>query len=390
MTTEVNFITNQNRRAWLIAALVVFFGASCATSNPLEVGGPASSYDLEELRVNVHWRLDLTTDRPWQVDPRELGTPVISSGGDLLVGASDGWVYRIAAHSGDVKWATPTDGSIDAAANLASGRVYVGTDTGSLVALSWSDGEELWRFETRGSVDSTATVSGGRVLFTDSNDILYALDAVTGELLWDYQRGTPEFFTLKGGGTPLVIGSVVYSGFADGVLVALQVDSGDEIWAIHLGDETGEFGDIDLPIISDGERLIVASHAGGVYSVERATGALIWQMDIDNVVGLEAQGSWLFGATSTGRVFALHAESGQAGWQYRLEEGQSAMGISSAGRYLAVPAASGPLYLIKTQTGEPVAMWKPSSGFQHAPVFDETRGYILSNRGYLYGFGLAF
>jgi outer membrane protein assembly factor BamB len=217
-----------------------------------------------------------------------------------------------------------------------------------------------------------------------------ARDATTGELLWDYQRQTPEFFTIKGGGEPLVVDNRVYAGFADGHLVALHADSGDEIWAAYLGDESGEFGDVGLPIVIDDERLVASSHSGGVYLVERATGALMWRADVTEVTGAEFIGGWLFLSTAGGRVVALDTRDGDIGWEYNTPDDRPAMDLRLVYPYVAVATVDGPMIWLRLRDGQAISKWAPSTGFQSAPVFDERYGYVISNQGYLYGFRLAF
>ena len=381
----MNFVP-QFRRAWLWAALAFVFGTSCATEAVI----PEDSVRASDVRVDVKWRLDLATDRLWQIDPAELGTPVLSPGGDLLVGASNGWVYRLLTHSGAVVWASEIGGSVDAPGRVLGSDAYIGTDAGYLVKLDWRTGEEMWRFQARGSVESRPTVAEGRVFATDSEDILYALDAVTGDLLWDFQPRAPDFFTIKGGGEPLLVGDVVYCGFADGSLRAFFADTGEEIWAVDLGDETEEFGDVDLPLFVAGDRMIATSHSGGIYAIERSTGATLWHVDISDVAGVEVVEHWYFGAVSTGRVFALDLREGDLYWQYELPDGHMAVDVSIAGPFLAVAVSNGPLYWLHLRNGEPAAKWAPSRGFQNAPVFDDRYGFVMSAKGYLYGFALAY
>lgn len=361
--------------------------AGCAT----DTGSASPSTASEQnLRVDVQWRTDLASDRGWEIDPREMGTPVMAPGGDLLVGASNGWVYRIVPHSGQPRWAVPVDGAVEAAARLEGQTVFVGTDVGELVALDWSDGSEQWRHATRGSIESRPTVADGRVFVTDSEDRLYAVDAATGDRLWDFQHEAPEFFTIKGGGEPLVVDDVVYTGFADGHLVALFVDTGDEVWSVYLGDQTGEFGDIDLPLFEHNDELVAVSHAGGIYSVERQTGALLWHLDRSDVAGVDRVEHVLFAATTVGDVIAVDLNDGEVAWEYELPDGQAGMDVSVAAPFVTVATARGPLYWLDLQTGQPRRGWQPSTGFQSAPVFDNRYGYVMSNRGYLYGFSLAY
>lgn len=372
------------RRAWLCAALVALFCASCATDNG------ATTETSPEVRVDVQWRLDLASDRGWEQDPREMGQPMMAPGGDVVVGASNGWVYRILPHSGEILWRTEIGGSVDAAAEVVGGTVYVGTDAGYLVALDFRDGEQQWRHETRGSVEMTPAVEGGRAYVTDSEEILYALDAATGEQLWEFQHEAPEFFTIKGATSPLVVDEFVYAGFFDGQLTALYADTGEEVWSVDLGDETGEFGDVDLPLMRQGDRIIAVSHAGGIYAVNRHTGAIEWHENISDVTGATLESGWLFATTATGRVFAFDTRDEEMYWEFEFGEDFAGMDVTLVGSYVAVATTRGPMYWLRLRTGEPVTKWAPSSGFQNAPVFDDRYGYVMSNRGYLYALGLAF
>lgn len=373
--------------AGLAAAVVALVAIGCAPG-PDTPTTSANAYE-QDMRVEVQWRVGLATDRAWEIDPRELGRPIPASRGDLVVGASNGWVYRIDAHNGEIQWATPVGGSIDAAVRVVDNVAYVGTDTGDLVALDWREGSEQWRYETRSSVESRPTVEDGRVFVTDATDTLYGIDAVTGELLWDVQYESPEFFTIKGGGEPMVDDEVVYTGFSTGELVAMYADTGEEIWSVHLGDETGEFGDVDLPLIDRGDQVIATSHAGGVFAVEKASGALLWHHDVSDVAGIDFQQGWLFATTSTGQVFALDTREGEVGWAFELPEDRSGTDVGVVGPMVGVATARGPLYWLDLTSGQPMAKWAPSTGFQSAPVVSDDLAYVMSNRGYLYGIGVA-
>ncbi len=376
------------RRAWPSVALVFFVGlAGCSTAGP---GASSQPADQPELRVDVKWRLDLASDRLWELNPRELGEPVLSPGGDMAVGTSHGWVYRLQPDSGDMRWETPVDGSVDAGVRLASGMAFVGTENAEVVALDWRDGSERWRFETRDSVEMKPTFEGGRLFVTDSADRLYALDATSGELIWETSRDRPEFFTVKGGGQPLVSDGVVYTGFSDGMLMAFHVDSGDEIWSVNLGDDSGEFGDIDLPLIEWNDQLIAISHSGGVYALEPDSGAVIWHEEISDIAGMDFYGGWLFVATATGEAIAIDLREGDPYWSFELPENASAMDISLAGGHVAVTAQNGPMYWLRVTNGGLVSKWAPGRGFQRAPIFDEQYGYAMSDQGYLYGFTIAY
>ena len=51
---------------------------------------------------------------------------------------------------------------------------------------------------------------------------------------WQYERETPEGFTIHGYAVPHQEGRIVFAGFSDGYLVALRAESGALLWSRSL------------------------------------------------------------------------------------------------------------------------------------------------------------
>lgn len=111
----------------------------------------------------------------------------------------------------------------------------VGGERGTLVsAVDARSGEQCW--QTRldvGEIQATPAVDGGQAYYTvwtrdrgdeESTGALVALDVETGEVTW--QTGLP-----RGVDGPPVLGTdLAYVSAFNGPLVAVSLDSGDEVW----------------------------------------------------------------------------------------------------------------------------------------------------------------
>ncbi|MGB9987547.1 PQQ-binding-like beta-propeller repeat protein [Salarchaeum japonicum] len=110
-------------------------------------------------------------------------------------------------------------------------RVYVNGHYGTLAALDRRTGEVVWERDD---------VSGWRALALDGprlysgTGILDAHNVETGEVVWSYN---PENATVRC--APAVAGDTVFVGREDGVLAALDRESGDEKWTLPLGGYLG-------------------------------------------------------------------------------------------------------------------------------------------------------
>jgi outer membrane protein assembly factor BamB len=376
----------------LMVGLILAIGSAAATGC-----APVQTADSSPVgaaarapRFAVQWREPIFASRHWEINPREYSAPVYIGGADELVtAASSGRIVKIRAHNGEVVWAKHLEGGVHGTPTVHRNHVYVGTMQGRLYALSLATGEVDWTIEMRGSIETSMAADGGRLFVVDSQDILYALDATTGQILWQYQRRSPEFFTIKGGGVPVVDGDVVYAGFADGTLAALFVDSGDEAWVADLSADRRELVDVDVAVRVEGDRIYAASYAGGMYALERRDGLILWRRPIESVADFIIDGNTVFVASAIGRVHALDRNSGEQRWQFGLSEDVPVQ-LAASGPYLFVSTATGPLFVFDRFAGRPVSRWQPASGFNSPVVFGGNRGYLLSNGGYLYGFRLAY
>lgn len=118
---------------------------------------------------------------------------------------------------------------------LGPDRTGISKETGLLT--EWPNGgpKEVWRVKGGIGMSAVAVVSGTAVTMvqTDGRQRVVALDAKTGEGKWSTPVA-PAYENQMGNGsrgTPAVVDGVVYSFSGEGVLTALQLKDGKELWS---------------------------------------------------------------------------------------------------------------------------------------------------------------
>lgn len=161
-------------------------------------------------------------------------------GNIVTVPATHGAVTAATTATGEV-YVFGTDGTPVWRTNLAARdlqppvigdeRVYVNGHYGTLAALNRRTGEVVWKHDE--GAGWRALAFDGRHLYSGTG----ALDAhsvETGEVVWSYG---PDDANIRC--APAVAGDTVFVGRDDGVLAALDRESGDEKWTLALGGYVG-------------------------------------------------------------------------------------------------------------------------------------------------------
>lgn len=224
-------------------------------------------------------------------------------------------------------WKTPGIGRGFSSAAVADGKVYTMGERGDgqyVVALSAADGKQLWstKFGSKGGNDprGTPTVDGDRVYVVGGNGVLAALDADSGKLDWtkdfkkEFSAPTPSWGFCE---SPLVDGDrlICTPGAKDAMMVAFDKQSGEVVWKSAYGEKGKKGGG------GAGYSSIVISNGGGVkqyvqlighglIGVRAKDGKLLWNYDAvangtANIPTPIISGDYVFGSSGYGTGSAL-------------------------------------------------------------------------------------
>ena len=346
-----------------------------------------STREAAPLRLfEVDWRVELVGPRIWDYRPLEPARPAVDPDtGRIVVLTRDGRV-RSVSPQGRVEWEFKTEDPFVAGATVQEDVAYVPGGDGVLYALRARDGSVAWKYDAGEQLATPPLVADGRVYVASQGNTLFAVDAKNGQWLWQYRRDLPAGFMVQGVGAPTLANGILYAGFADGFLVALDPATGAVKWERALSSPGKEFLDVDTkPILDQAGRIIAASYKDGIYALDPATGEVVWTTVSAGVTGALERGGVVF-TTGDHGVTAVLAENGSVLWGVQLGD-RAAQPPAFAPGLLAVPVETALLF-IDPASGHTRLRWDPGEGVTATPASAGRRLYVLSNTGYLYALRL--
>ncbi len=282
------------------------------------------------------WRVGLT---PKGEERGSIGGGLAYWRGIIYATTAFGDVWALDAETGRLFWRRNIGVPMRAAPAVDAGRVFAVTYDNQLYALSAIDGRELWRHsgiaETAGLIGAgVPAVSGDVVIVPYSSGELVALRVENGRIAWSdsltrIRRVTSIDALNDISGSPVIDKDRVFASSHAGRAVALSLREGRRIWDRDIGSQqspwvAGDFlfllsennelvniyvpdGGVrwvrQLPRYEDeedpksdpvtwygpvlaGEKLIIASSNGLVYSVSPYDGRITGRMTLDDGVGV--------------------------------------------------------------------------------------------------------
>jgi outer membrane protein assembly factor BamB len=348
---------------------------------------------LGEDRLSLHWKFE-TADRKTEVTPQEFAQGALYAD-TIYIGSATGTFYALRANTGAVRWRKKI-GAVASAPTVSGGVIYVGTADGILLALDAQTGAEKWRYQSRGPIEQAPVVTIDLVVFSNEADQVVAVDSITGKFKWQYKGETPEEYTLRGHAGVALDRDLVFTGFANGTLVALRKDTGSVAWSTSLKAEADRFVDVDATPLVIGERIYTSSSSGGVYALDKATGLVRWRVPFwdaaqpssaGNVGGVVSDGKLLYVSVADLGTYAIDF-SGNVVWRVGGRGGGEPASPVVARDLLLYALAGDGLFLANRRTGETVEWFQPGHGISSAPTVTGDGLFVMSNRGILYAFDL--
>ena len=364
-------------RLWLLLTAALLGG--CGWVNAYFVGtdntlAPAELEPLTEPRgVTRRWQVATTSGRGGSHSVlRPAGLD-----GRVYVAGREGDVSALDADSGARLWRVETGTTVSAGTGLGEGLVLVGTIDGEVLALAAGDGSERWRVRASSEVLAPPVAADGVVVVRTLDGSLTGLDAADGTRLWVHDA-VPPVLTLHGASTPLIARGVVIAGLDSGKLVLLELASGTLIGERRIAPPTGRteverMVDIDAELARAGDVLFVATYQGALMALNLASGETLWARDFSSHTGLASNGRRLFAGDTEDTVWAFDPGSGTPQWE------QTAL----RGRRLTAPVVTEGS-VVDAADGTPVARVRGDpAGFSGRPLILGPTLYALGNSGQL-------
>jgi len=410
------------------------FGAFAST--PL-ISDDGVAY-VQDLASNV-MAYDLQTgEQLWKVeyDAPTIGPNGLAHEDGVLFGVTNGDVFALNADSGEEVWKKKVldyDFGVSEGQNLGftiqpavrDGVLHLSEAAkaggGRALAFDAETGEQLWAFDTTDEPEGDETPSAGAwntPLVDDEGNVYYSvangyyshnspkstqnerlytnslvkLDGETGELLWYYQALPNDFWDWDLHLSPVLADNggdeLVVTGGKLGYVIAVDPESGEELWSTPVGTHNGHdddsrkqlAGTLDLPEPPfevfpgpyGGVETNLAVHDGKVYAavvnlpglakkaadlnrpvlevdfatgtgelvrLDLATGDIDWSVELDTMPfgAVTIANDLLFTTLFDGRLVAHSLEDGSEVWSTRLSAGTNSP-VAIAGDWLVTAA----------------------------------------------------
>lgn len=231
---------------------------------------------------------------------------------------------------------------------------------------------------------------GDRVFAADRHGLVKAMELSSGKEVWRADLSEKSGFLsrtpalLSGGVT--VSGDRVYVGSERAAVFALNAADGTTAWQAKAAGEV-----LSHPVVSDGVVLVHTSN-GQLQAFNESDGALKWTVNLDmptlslrgESAPATAYGAAIVGGDN-GRVSAVIINQGQLIWQQRISQPSGATEIDRLNDVDTTPVVSGELVYALGYNGNLVAldlrsgqiMWKRELGSVQNFIVDGDRIYVV-------------
>ncbi len=203
---------------------------------------------------------------------------------------------------------------------VVDGVVYFGAMNGSIRAVDLETGEIRW---TAALSDvpfrGIPAVADGTLYLMDGLQVLYAVDTADGSLRWSFDTETGEWkgaYSQSLVPSPVVSNGTVYLGNWNGVVYAIDAETGTEVWK-----STPSSAFAGAPAVADG-RVFVVDRSGNVRGFDAATGAELWTRSMgSSVTASIAIADGVAYLKPYDRVVAVDPATGDTLWEGSLPSG---------------------------------------------------------------------
>jgi outer membrane protein assembly factor BamB len=310
----------------------------------------------------------------------------VGDGNRIYAASIDGNVHAFNPENGKQAWRTKLGIDLASGPGVGEDIVVVVAEDGIVIALGANDGSERWRAYIGGESLATPLVFDEHVIVQTVDNRLRALSAFDGSERWSVVQSTPAL-TIRGSTSPVQSGQTIITGFDNGRLVAVDLESGDIQWESMLAPPTGRsdldrLADIDGDIAVVGQDVYAAGYHGRVASLAAESGQILWARELSTYEGVTADWSNVYTTLENGELVALNRSSGTEIWrQGALLRREPTVPVSFRNT-VVVGDLDGYLHFFSNVDGEPAARVRAG---KHAiistPIVVADRLYVQSDDG---------
>jgi len=374
------------RNRFLLLLIIAVFISAC--DNSKDIDPPAKLVDIKPaLKVEKLWSEGLTSRKAKKL---LLALQPAVDSGVVYAASHDGKVEALTADKGAVLWKIKTKLPLSAGPAIGENVVVVGSSNGMLVVLDAKTGAEKWRLQMSGEVLSKPLVAQGLIVVRTVNNRLQALNISDAKTKWTMEETAPKL-TLRGTARPVLADNMVITGFDDGKVAAVDLQSGDLIWSVVVDTPVGrteldKLADVDAAAVTAGRDVYVVGYHGRVAMLDQTNGQIWWAQEASSYRGLDMDDTALYVSGADGTITAIKRTNGAQLWEQKAlhQRGLTAPGVN--GDTLVVGDHDGYLHWLSVKDGSLLARTSTGDRISNAPVVANGKIFVQTDKGKLLAF----
>lgn len=375
---------------YLLILIVTLLVSACADDDNLDQPAELVAFDSKHY-LDVSWHSSTGEGAEQQyvfLQPLLLKDIAVTS-------SRNGLLNIISLKSGDVEEDIALESVISAGVGGNEDVWLLATRDAHVIAVDAKSRAERWRTRVPSEVLARPLINNDAVIVRTVDGKILSLDINSGKIRWQYQRAIPDL-TLRGTSEPVIARDKIIAGLADGRLIAISPDNGEVIWDIALSVPTGRseiqrLADIDGDAVLYGRVLYAASFQGRIAAIDVSSGQFLWARDFSTHTGVTVDEKVLYSSDDKGNIWALDRLNGATVWKQEKLAHRKLTRPTIMGDYLAVGDFEGYVHLLSRYDGRFVARyqlgqfddlgWQLGSGIIVPPVAMEKDRLVVVTRG---------
>lgn len=277
-----------------------------------------------------------------------------------------------------------------------AGRLYVSTGFGQVFAINPADGAQVWKVDIGVPIVNAPVANGGRVFVSSQDNHMFALAQSDGHQLWDHQ-GITETAGILESTSAAVSGDYLIAPYTSGEIYAIRVQDGRVAWNDMLtrnGSRTAlsDLDDIAGRPVVDRDMVFGISHSGMMVAINLDSGQRVWSRDIGGIQTPWVAGDFLYVLTTDEMILCLQRKDGRVKWVHQLPRWEDPddkddrivwSGPILVSDKLVAVSSTGFAEAISPYTGQLMARVQVPDGSYIAPVVANGTLYLYTNSAQL-------
>lgn len=285
-----------------------------------------------------------------------------------------------------------TDGKL----SFYNNKIFVSGGYNFVFCVNAENGEIIWEKKLSAMAISTPIADDSQVYVITNDNKTYALSTFDGSINWAHS-GILKPTGIIGSANPVLTKTSVISAYSSGEIYALNKTAGDSFWVndLNIGKiDNSDFilNDADAtPIVKDG--VVYAIGNGGLMmAIKLSDGSQIWQKELASITNFWVAGDFIYLVNNDNKIICIYKKTGAVKWfaelkKYLKEKKTETKiiynGIVMAGNNLLLTNSDQKLLVVSPLDGTILQTKKLNGKVYHSPVVVDGKAYLQTIDSYI-------